>query len=89
MVNELSEIISKRRDEYYYELTKKLTDPQASSKAYWLISKSFYSSNEVPLFLVNNCLVLCQILKIKGIILMNKLMISVTQLQIIAHFLQF
>ena len=50
MVNEPSEIISKR----------KINDPQTSSKAYWSILKSFYSGNKVPLIsplLVNDYLV--------------------------------
>ena len=60
MVNEPSEIISKRKDDYHEEFSKKINDPETSSKAYWSILKSFYSGNKVPLIsplLVNDSLV--------------------------------
>ena len=39
MVNELSEIISKKKADYHDELSKKLNDPQTSSKAYIVVIK--------------------------------------------------
>ena len=41
IVNALSQIISKRKQEYYDQLSKKLNDPLTSPKAYWSILKTF------------------------------------------------
>ena len=63
------ELISIRKEEYYNNLSKKLNynnlsknfnDPNTSVKTYWLILKSFYKGNMVPLIpplLVNNKIV--------------------------------
>ena len=54
---EISELISIRKEEYYNNLPKKLNDPNTNAKTYWLILKSFYKGNRVPLIpppLVNN-----------------------------------
>ena len=56
---EVSELISIRKEEYN-NLSKKLNDPNTSAKIYWLILKSFYKGNRVPLIpplLVNNKIV--------------------------------
>ena len=53
---EISELISIRKEEYN-NLPKKLNDPNTNAKTYWLILKSFYKGNRVPLIpppLVNN-----------------------------------
>ena len=66
---EILELISIRKEEYYNNLSKKLNynnlsknfnDPNTSVKTYWLILKSFYKGNMVPLIpplLVNNKIV--------------------------------
>ena len=42
-------MISKRKKEYYDQLSKKLNDPLTSSKTYWSILKTFYSGTKIPL----------------------------------------
>ena len=42
-------MISKRKKEFYDQLSKKLNDPWISSEAYRSILKTFYSSTKVPL----------------------------------------
>ena len=57
---EISELISIRKEEYYNNLPKKCNDPNTNAKTYWLILKSFYKGNIVPLIpppLVNNKIV--------------------------------
>ena len=54
---ELSEMISKRKDEYHCQLSNKLNDPEMSSKAYRSILKTLYNGKKIPLIhpiLVNN-----------------------------------
>ena len=45
----LSQMISKRKKEYYYQLSEKLNDPLTSSKACWSMLKTFYSGPKIPL----------------------------------------
>ena len=47
--SEISQMISKRKKEYYDQLSKKLNDPLTSSKTYWSILKTFYSGTKIPL----------------------------------------
>ena len=47
--SEISQMISKRKKEYYDQLSKKLNDPLTSSKTYWSILKTFYSCTKIPL----------------------------------------
>ena len=47
--SEICEMISVRKEEYYTHLSKKLNNPDTSSKTYWSILKSFYKGNKVPL----------------------------------------
>ena len=42
-------MISKRKKEYYDQLSKKRNDPLSSSKTYWSILKTFYSGTKIPL----------------------------------------
>ena len=42
-------MISKRKKEYYDQLSKKFNDPLTSPKAYWSILKTFYSGTKIPL----------------------------------------
>ena len=42
-------MISKRKKEYYDQLSKKLDDPLTSSKACWSMLKTFYSGTKIPL----------------------------------------
>ena len=42
-------MISKRKKEYYDQLSKKLNDPLTSSKTYRSILKTFYSGTKIPL----------------------------------------
>ena len=47
--SEISQMISKRKKEYYDQLSKKLNDPLTSSKTYWSILKTFCSGTKIPL----------------------------------------
>ena len=42
-------MISKRKKQYYDQLSKKLNDPLTSSKTYWSMLKTFYSGTKIPL----------------------------------------
>ena len=42
-------MISKRKKQYYDQLSKKLNDPLTSSKTYRSILKTFYSGTKIPL----------------------------------------
>ena len=53
----ISDMISRRKEEYYIRLSKKLSNPRTRSKTYWSLLKSFFKGNKVPLIpplLVNN-----------------------------------
>ena len=57
---EVSRLIGKSKDEYYYRLGKRLNDPSISAKSYWTILKTFYNKRKIPLIpplLVNNSFV--------------------------------
>ena len=59
-VSEVSQLIEKSKDEYYYRLGKRLNDPSTSAKSYWTILKTFYNKRKIPLIpplLVNNSFV--------------------------------
>ena len=59
-VSEVSQLIEKSKDEYYYRLGKRLNDPSTSEKSYWTIFKTFYNKRKIPLIpplLVNNSFV--------------------------------
>ena len=47
-VSEVSQLIEKSKDEYYYRLRKRLNDPSTSAKSYWTILKTFYNKRKVP-----------------------------------------
>ena len=56
----LSEIISKRKEDYYCALSDKLNDPHTSAKSYWSILKTLYNGKKIPLIppiLISNKLV--------------------------------
>ena len=56
-VSEVSQLIEKSMDEYYYRLGKRLYNPSTSAKSYWNILKTFYNKRKIPLIpplLVNN-----------------------------------
>ena len=40
-VSEVSQLIEKSKDEYYYRLGKRLNDPSTSAKSYWTILRLF------------------------------------------------
>ena len=46
-INEVSKIISKRREEYHYHLASKLNNPSISAKTNWCILKIFYNVKRV------------------------------------------
>ena len=46
---ELSEIIQKRKEKYFYDLSWKLNNPQTSPKTYWSIIKSCYNGRKIPI----------------------------------------
>ena len=59
-VSEVSQLIEKSKDEYYYRLGKRLNDPSTSAKSYWTILKTFYNKRKIPLIpplLINNSFV--------------------------------
>ena len=43
---ELSEMILKRKNDYYSQLSDKLNDPETSAKAYWSALKTLYSGKK-------------------------------------------
>ena len=45
----INEMISTSKECYYDRLSKKLSDPKTSPKAYWSILKSFFGDRKVPL----------------------------------------
>ena len=47
-INEVSKIISKRREEYHYHLASKLNNPSISAKTNWSILKIFHNVKRVP-----------------------------------------
>ena len=48
-INEVSKIISNRKEEYHYHLASKLNNPSPSAKTYWSILKNICNSKNVPL----------------------------------------
>ena len=59
-VSEVSQLIEKSNDEYYYRLGKRINDPSTSAKSYWTILKTFYNKRKIPLIpplLVSNSFV--------------------------------
>ena len=54
-VSEVSQLIEKSKDEYYYRLGKRLNDPSTSAKSYWTYNKRKIPLT--PLLLVNNTFV--------------------------------
>ena len=61
-VSEVSQLIEKSKDEYYYRLGKRLNDPSTSAKSYWTILKTFYNKRKIPLIpllFVNNSFATC------------------------------
>ena len=48
---ELSEMIQKRKEKYFYDLSLKLNNPQTSPKTYWSITKSCYNGRKIPAIL--------------------------------------
>ena len=46
---DLSELITKRKENYNHHLANKLNNPQSSPKGFWKILKTFYSGNKTPL----------------------------------------
>ena len=46
---ELSEMILKRKEDYYRLLSDKLNDPHTSTKSYWYILKTLYNGKRIPL----------------------------------------
>ena len=56
----LSEIISKRKEDYYCALSDKLNDPHTSAKSYCSVLKTHYNGKKIPLItaiLISNKLV--------------------------------
>ena len=51
ITKELSEIILKRKEDYYRLLSDKLNDPHTSAKSYWSILKTLYNGKKIPLIL--------------------------------------
>ena len=46
---ELSEMIQKWKEKYFYDLSLKLNNPQTSPKMYWSIIKSCYNGRKIPI----------------------------------------
>ena len=47
-ITEVSHLIYEKKNDYYNALARKLSDLTTSSKAYWSILKTFYSTTKVP-----------------------------------------
>ena len=47
--NEIDNLISKSKEEYYQNINRKLNDPSTSSKTYWSIMKTFFDGKKVPI----------------------------------------
>ena len=45
----LSELITKRKEDYNHNLANILNNPQSSPKTFWKIFKTFYNGNKMPL----------------------------------------
>ena len=59
-VSEVSQLIEKSKDEYYYRLGKQLDDPSTSAKSYWTILETCYNKRKIPLIppiFINNIFV--------------------------------
>ena len=59
-VSDVSQLIVKSKDEYYYRLGKRLNDPNTNAKSYWTILKTFYNKRKIPIIpplFVNNSFV--------------------------------
>ena len=48
-IEEVSEDISKSKEQYYDYLAKKLNNPKTSPKTYWAIMKTFHNGKKIPL----------------------------------------
>ena len=48
LCNEIDNLISKFKKQYYQNTNRKLNDPSTSSKIYWSIMKTFFNSEKVP-----------------------------------------
>ena len=46
---EVSDLIYKKKNDYYNALARKLSDPTTISKIYWFILKTFYNTKKVPI----------------------------------------
>ena len=46
--NEIDNLISKSKKEYYQNINRKLIDLLTSSKTYWSLMKTFFNSKKVP-----------------------------------------
>ena len=56
----ISELISRRKDEYQNYIASRLNDPKTNAKTYWFIFKTFYNGKKVPIIpplLINNKLI--------------------------------
>ena len=56
----ISELISRRKDEYQNYIASRLNDPKTNAKTYWPILKTFYNGKKVPIIplrLINNELI--------------------------------
>ena len=46
--DEINNLISKSKKEYYQNINRKLNDPLTISKTYWSIMKTFFNGKKVP-----------------------------------------
>ena len=49
LLQDLSELITKRKENYNCHLANKLNDPQSSPKTFWKILKTFCNGSKIPL----------------------------------------
>ena len=55
-INEVSKIMSKEKEEYYYHLVSKLNNPSTSATTYWSILKTFYNGKKYTTYSsTSNC----------------------------------
>ena len=50
-INEVSKIISKRKEEYHYHSASKLNNPSTSAKTYCSILETFYNGKKITTYL--------------------------------------
>ena len=48
LTSELSSVITQRREKHYFQIARKLNDPQTNAKTYWYILKTIFNGRKIP-----------------------------------------